>query len=164
MCAGARALSGGERCAKIPSMTSWRATASASAQEDLDGLLNLVLPLAQELLGKNGQFYPFAAAVSADGEESLTAADAGIGDHPQPDQVLAGLYDGARASAADIRAAAFVVDVLADGSDAVRVELEHQDGIALVVLVPYQPSTLKRFPKFEQMSVAPGEPRVWIEG
>ena len=33
-------------------MRSWRDTASTSAQEDLDGLLNVVLPLAQELLGK----------------------------------------------------------------------------------------------------------------
>ena len=145
-------------------MTSWRATASASAQEDLDGLLNLVLPLAQELLGKNGQFYPFGGSVSNDGEASLTAADPDLGDHPQPEQVLAALYDGARASVAGIRAAAFVVDVIANGSDAVRVELEHQDGIALVVLVPYRPSTLKRVPKFEQMSVSPGEPRVWIAG
>ena len=154
----------GDRCAKIPSMTSWRATASASAQEDLDGLLNVVLPLAQELLGKNGQFYPFGASVSAAGEASLTAADAGLGDHPQPEQVLAGLYDGARAGVAEIRAAAFVVDVIANGSDAVRVELEHQDGIALAVLVPYTPSTRNRVPKFEQMSVAPGEPRVWVDG
>ncbi|GAA1807642.1 hypothetical protein GCM10009795_061020 [Nocardioides hankookensis] len=144
-------------------MTTWRDTASASAQEDLDGLLNLVLPLAQELLGKNGQFYPFGASVSTTGEASLTAADPGLDGRQQPDQVLAGLYDGARASAADNRAAAFVVDVLVDGSDAVRVELEHRDGIALVVLVPYQPSTLNRVPKFDQMSAAPGEPRVWVE-
>lgn len=145
-------------------MTSWRDTASASAQEDLDGLLNLVLPLAQELLGKNGQFYPFGASVSTDGEASITATDPGVGDHPHPEQVLAGVYDGARASAAENRAAAFVTDVIANGSDAVRVELEHRDGIALVVVVPYKPSTLNRVPKFEQMSVAQGEPQVWTAG
>ena len=145
-------------------MTTWRDTASASAQDDLDGLLNLVLPLAQELLGKNGQFYPFGASVSATGEASLTAPDPGPVDRQQPDQVLAGLYEGARASAADNRAAAFVVDVLVNGSDAVRVELEHRDGIALVVLVPYKPATLNRVPTFRDMSVAPGEPRVWIAG
>ncbi len=145
-------------------MTSWRDTASASAQEDLDGLLNLVLPLAQELLGKNGQFYPFGASVSTGGEASLTAPDAGLGEHPQPDRVLAGVYDGARATAGENRAAAFVSDVLIEGSDAVQVELEHRDGIALVVLVPYKPATLKRVPTFRDMSVAPGEPRVWIAG
>lgn len=145
-------------------MTSWRKTASASAQEDLDGLLNLVLPLAQELLGKNGRFYPFGASVSTDGEASLTAADPALGDHPQPDRVLAGVYDGARAAAAETRAAAVVSDVLIEGSDAVQVDLEHRDGIALVVFVPYQPATFKRVPTFREMSVVPGEPRVWKAG
>ena len=143
-------------------MTSWRDTASASAQDDLDGLLNLVLPLAQKLLGKNGQFYPFGASVSNDGEASLTASDAGLGEHPQPDQVLAAVYDGARATAGENRAVAFVSDVLVTGSSAVQVELEHRDGIALVVLVPYKPATLKRVPTFNDMSVSPGEPRIWI--
>lgn len=143
-------------------MTTWRDTASASAQADLDGLLNLVLPMAQQLLGKNGRFYPFGASVSTTGEAAITASDAGLGEHPQPDRVLAGVYDGARATAAENRAAAFVSDVLVEGSDAVQVELEHRDGIALVVLVPYKPATLKRVPTFRDMSVAPGEPRVWI--
>lgn len=145
-------------------MKSWRDTASAAAQEDLDNLLNAVLPLAQGLLGKNGQFYPFAASVSASGEVSVAAADQGSGDRRDPAQVLVDLYEAARATAADNRASAFVVDVLANGSDAVQVELEHRDGIALVVLVPYKPSTLNRVPKFEQMSAAPGEPRIWVEG
>lgn len=143
-------------------MTSWRDTASASAQEDLDGLLNLVLPLAQELLGKNGQFYPFAASVSAGGEAAVTATDPDLGDHPHPEQVLAGVYDAARATAAENRAAAFVTDVLVNGSDAVQVELEHRDGIALVVVVPYTPGTYKRFPKFGRLSVSQGESKVWV--
>lgn len=147
---------------RSPVMTSWRDTASASAQADLDGLLNLVLPLAQKLLGKKGQFYPFGASVSADGEASLAASGAGLDEHPQPDRVLAAVYDGARATAGENRAAAFVSDVLIEGSDAVQVELEHRDGIALVVLVPYQPATANRVPSFRDMSVAPGVPRVWI--
>jgi hypothetical protein len=154
---------GAGRCAKIPRVTSWRDTASTSAQEDLDGLLNLVLPFAGDLLGKNGQFYPFGASVSNDGAASVTATDPGLGEHPQPEQVLAGLYDGARARAADTRAAAFVTDVLIDGSDAIRVDLEHQDGVALVVLMPYTPLGRKRFPRFGEMSVSPGEPQVWVE-
>ena len=145
-------------------MTTWRDTASAAAQADLDNLLNLVLPRAQELLGKNGRFYPFGATVSTVGEASLAAADEGLGEHPSPERVLAGVYDGARATAAENRAAAFVSDVLIEGSDAVQVELEHRDGIALVVLVPYKPATFKRVPTFRDMSVAPGEPRVWIAG
>jgi hypothetical protein len=56
-------------------MTSWRDSASQSAQDDLDGLLNLVLPLAEDLLGKHAEFYPFGGTVSNDGEAALTGAD-----------------------------------------------------------------------------------------
>ena len=61
-------------------MTSWRDTASTSAQKDLDDLLNFVVPLAQELLGKNGQFYPFGATMSQAGEASLVGEDHGLGE------------------------------------------------------------------------------------
>lgn len=40
-------------------MTSWRDGSSALAQDDLDGLLNAVLPLAEDLLGKHFEFFPF---------------------------------------------------------------------------------------------------------
>ena len=108
-------------------MTSWRDSAPQSAQDDLDGLLNVVLPLAEDLLGKNGEFFPFGGSVSRQGEASLTAADPGVGEHPESDLVLARLYEGARKNASNSRAAAFVAEVRANGSDAVRVELEHQE-------------------------------------
>lgn len=142
-------------------VTYWRASASQTAQDDLDGLLNFVLPVAEELLGKHAEFYPFGAAVSNDGEASLAGADPGLGEHPASDAVLAALYQGARMSSTSVRAAAFVVDVIVEGSDAVRVELEHREGIALVVLAPYKRRRFKRAVTFGQMSVSSGDPRVW---
>lgn len=54
-------------------MTSWRDTASPAAAEDLDALLATVLPLAEHLLDKNGEMYPFGGLVSSLGESrSLT--------------------------------------------------------------------------------------------
>jgi hypothetical protein len=142
-------------------MTSWRDSASQSAQDDLDGLLNVVLPLAENLLGKNGEFFPFGGWVSLQGEASLTAADPGLGEHPASDLVLAQLYDGARTNASSSRAAAFVADVRANGSDAVRVELEHQEGVALVVLLPYSRDRFKKTVSFGHMNVAESQSRIW---
>lgn len=130
-------------------MSSWRDAASASAQDDLDGLLNTVLPLAEDLLGKHGEFFLFGGCVSTEGEASLTAADPGLGERPS-DEVLATLYAGARVHATSTRAAAFVADVRASGSDAVRVELEHQGGMSMVVLLPYARRRFKRALTFGQ--------------
>jgi hypothetical protein len=142
-------------------MTSWRDSASQAAQDDLDGLLDVVLPLAEDLLGKNGEFYPFGGSVSRRGETSITAADPGLGEHPASDEVLGRLYDGARTNAPNARAAAFVADVRADGSDAVRVELEHQEGVALEVLLPYRRSRFTKAVTFGKMSAAPGRTKIW---
>lgn len=142
-------------------MTSWRDSASQTAQDDLDGLLDVVLPLAEELLRKNKEFYPFGGSVSRQGEASIFAADAGVGEHPASSDVLVQLYDGARTNASNARAAAFVTDVRANGSDTVRVELEHQEGVALEVLLPYRRSRFTKAVTFGQMSAAQGQTKIW---
>lgn len=57
--------------------------------------------------------------------------------------------------------AAFVADVRVGGADAIRVELEHREGSALTVLLPYTPSRSNRPVKLGTMSAVGGEPRVW---
>jgi hypothetical protein len=142
-------------------MTSWRDTTSESAQVDLDSLLDVVLPAAEALLRKHGEFYPFGATVSAQGEVALSAADPHLGEHPASNDVLASLYAGVRANASTARAAGFVADVRVDGSDAIRLELEHHEGVALVVLLPYGLSRFKKSLTLGQMSVSRSEPRIW---
>ena len=142
-------------------MASWRDSASASAQDDLDGLLSIVLPFAEEMLGKHGEFFPFGGSISSHGHPSLTAAEPGLGERSSPDRLLASLYEGARTEATTTRAVAFVADVRADGSDAVRIELEHLEGVALVALLPYTRGRIKKTPAFGQMSVSRGEPKIW---
>lgn len=67
----------------------------------------------------------------------MLACEPASSEHPTSVDVLKALYDGARATCQARRAFAFVADVRADSADALRVELEHQEGLALVVLVPY---------------------------
>jgi hypothetical protein len=132
------------------------------AQDDLDGLLSVVVPFAEEMLGKHGEFFPFGGSISSHGDASLTAAEPGRAETPSSDRLLAGLYEGARANATTTRAAAFVADVRTDGSDAVRVELEHLEGVALVVLLPYTRGGFRKTLTFGQMSVSRGEPKIWV--
>jgi diketogulonate reductase-like aldo/keto reductase len=106
------------------------------SQEDLDALLELTLPFARQQLAEHGEFFPFAAAVGADGAPRLIAADPGLGGRPASTDVLDQLVGGLREQAGDIRAAALVADVRVGESDAARVELEHRDGQAICVLLP----------------------------
>jgi hypothetical protein len=145
-------------------MASWRDTASDQAQADLDALLNAVLPFAEQTLSKRGEMFPFGAAVSSQGQLEMLAGDPGSGERPTSEAVLRALYDGARASCSTRRAFAFVAYVRADGADAVRVELEHQEGAAIVVLVPYSHSRLKKKVAFGQISGGMGSPNIWIAG
>ena len=144
-------------------MTSWRDHTSTLAQDDLDGLLALVLPFAEQTLSKYGEFYPFGASVSQDGEAALTAADPDDGEGPASEDVLALLYEGAQAEAGTTRAVAFVADVLAHGGYAVRVECEHSEGVSLVVLQRYTRSRFRKTLTFGQMIVAESQPRIWTK-
>jgi hypothetical protein len=146
------------------SMASWRDSASGQAQADLDALLSAVLPFAERTLSKYGEMFPFGAAVSSQGQLEMLAGDSGSGGKPASEAVLQALYDGSRASCDTRRAFAFVADVRADGADAVRVELEHQEGAAIVVLVPYCRGRLTKKITFGQMSGGMGRPNIWTAG
>jgi hypothetical protein len=145
-------------------VASWRDHTSEQDQADLDALLNAVLPFAEQTLSKYGEMFPFGAAISSDGQLEMLASGLPEGGHPQSDVVLAGLYDGARTTSSTRRAFAFVADVRANATDAVRVELEHKEGTAIVVLIPYSRSRLKKKVIFGQISGTAGQPNVWRQG
>lgn len=120
-------------------MTSWRDTASKQAQTDLDGLLTNVMPLAERTLGKHGELLPYAATIDNDGSEALVSTDpATETDLPSSHDVLALLYEAAGNSAESLRAVAFVAAVRVSDADAIRVELEHKEGVAMAVVIPYE--------------------------
>jgi len=146
-------------------MPSWREATPQSVQDDLDGVVTAALNAAQDLLTKNGEFFPFILTLSASGDMGLAAAEPGLGEQPASLAVLDGLYAGALGSREAYRAVGFVADVKANGGDAVRVEAEHRDGgPALVILMPYQRKGLVKKVTYGQMTAGPGERRVWTEG
>lgn len=143
-------------------MTTWRDTTSEHVQSDLDRLLSTVLPFADEMLRKHGEFYPYGAAITRDGEEQVFAADPGEEEDPNPSEVLTSLVTGMSAEAAELRAAALVSDVTSDKTDAIMVHLEHADSMAITVLVPYhRDSPDAEEIEYDDMAATPSEALIW---
>ena len=133
------------------------------SRADLDALLNALLPFAQEALSKHGEFYPFGASMNHAGEISASMAYDGD-EHPSSQDVIALLRDAFRhlVAGSEIRAAGICYDVRVapPGSekktDAIQAELEHQDGEALDVFLPYRKGFLGRL-KYGDLFAGKGE-------
>jgi hypothetical protein len=137
--------------------------ASTPARRDFELLLGAALPLAQQLLASYGEFFPFAAALDADGVAEMMAGDPGVlGERPAAQEVIEACLAMLVAQRARLRAAAVVSAVATPEGDAVRVDLEHVDGSALAVLVPY--ATGGEGPEYGPLRVVAGRARVWGPG
>jgi hypothetical protein len=143
-------------------MTSWRDTTPELVQNDLDGIAGTAIDAAQQLLNKNGEFFPFGVALAADGEMRMLAADPGLGEKPESQAVINALYAGVANVRDGLRAAAIVADVKADGSDAIRVRFEHRDGgPAMEILVRYTKKRFRGGIEYGATSVAGTERQIW---
>jgi hypothetical protein len=142
-------------------MTSWRDSASQQAQDDLDGLLNMTLPFAQQVLAKGGEFYPFGATVTTSGETRLLAGDL-VPEQPASADVVSVLVDGLRQDRARFMAVTICSDVQLPESDAVRVELEHQDGHAIAVRMPYKKKRFGRAVEYDDLRGGTADQQIWM--
>jgi hypothetical protein len=143
-------------------LTSWRDSASAQAQADLDGLLGPALDVAQQQLSQRGEFYPYALAVSAEGEQEIVTADLEE-DQPASSAVITALLATLSARRDQLRAMALVVDTRAPqlGGDAVRVTLEHREGAVMAVLLPYSRRRLRGSIQYGQLQATTADNYVW---
>ena len=140
------------------------------AHPDLDELLDALLPFAQEMLAKHGEFYPFGAAVETDGEISAQAAQPDDEDANAP-EFIEMLVTGLRAEAARgaIRAAGICYDarVVPPGetekTDAIACRLEHQNGEAVVTFLPYRKGLLGRY-KYAELFATEGDRTIFADG
>jgi hypothetical protein len=145
-------------------MASWRDSASPQAQQDLDGLLEPALGFAQQQLAQHGEFFPYAVVVRTDGQTEMVAArpDAGE-DRPASADVITACRTTLAERRDQLRAAAVVADVhLPDGSDAVQVELEHTEGPALTIQLPYTKKRFGRGIDYGPLRAGAGTRHVWL--
>lgn len=106
----------------------------------LDQLFSAALEAAAQLISVDGEFYPFAVAMTAQGELVAPAVDPEA-DTPTAEQVVDLLIDALIEGRDAIVGAAICSDVTiaADGGgrDAIRIELEAPDAEPVTVVVPY---------------------------
>ena len=141
----------------------------AEPTEEIQDLLNFLLPHAERMLNEHGEFYPYAVALDADGEMSAVPTDV-QSDNPDVGDVLVALHKDLREQAAEgtIRASAIAADVTltdpdsGETTDAVQVELDHAEGDPVDIYVPYE--TEGDSIKFGELVAAQGREPVFTGG
>ncbi|MGD1011155.1 MAG: hypothetical protein ABR925_01285 [Acidimicrobiales bacterium] len=118
-------------------MASWRESASPQAQDDLGLLLSSVIPFAMHMLVCQGELFPFGASVRLNGESRLIGGDPGSDERPWHTDVVEHLVEVFRSTRNDLRATAIVSALDSSDANALRVDLEHSEGLAMQVVLPY---------------------------
>jgi hypothetical protein len=145
-------------------MASWRENASPHAQQTLDELLNVALGFAQQQLAKHGEFFPYAAAIELDGKPELVASRPEHGgEQPAGLDVIGACISALTDKRDQIQAAAVVADVRTADGDAIKVDLEHVDGQALSVLLPYRKANAGQPVEYGQIRAQAGHPQIWTD-
>jgi hypothetical protein len=143
-------------------MTSWRDTTSVQAQDDLDGLLDPALSFATSQLEKRGAFYPYAVVVLADGGHKFVMQD--LKDtHPTSAQIITSLIVVLTDQREELRATAIVADarIREQSCDTVRVTLEHREGQAMNVLLPYRKRRFRAGIEYYPIETVPADTYIW---
>jgi hypothetical protein len=137
----------------------------ADPKEEIQKLLNYLLPFAEQMLTKEGEFYPYAAIMDAGGE--VQAVSVAGEERPDVGELLLALHAELSKQAAEgaIRASGIAADVTltdpdsGETKDAVQLELDHADAEAVDVYVPYE--TAGDSVKFGELVAAAGRTPVF---
>jgi hypothetical protein len=131
-------------------------------QDEMDVLLNFLLPYARDQLEQNGDFVPTGATLSEAG--TVSAVNAGTDDaRASSDVVVAALTEAIRreAEAGAVRACG-VVDTarvprpgMPEMTDAIRVRIDHTAADPVHVFMPFRKRRMRGY-EFDQLYVEPG--------
>lgn len=140
------------------------------AHADLDQPLSALLPFAQNMLEKQGEFHPFGGCMKEDGKIELLSAHPGE-ELPPGQELVDMLAAELRRRAADgaIRAGGICYDVTLtpeDGGrerDAICASLDHVEDDAVNVFQMYRKRRL-RPPRYGDLTASPGTIPIFGEG
>jgi hypothetical protein len=138
------------------------------AHPDLDALLNALIPFAQQMLSKYGEFYPFGASIDVNGAISFSATDPQL-ESSQSQVVFESLVSDLSQKAANgqIKAAGICFDTRitrprdVSKIDAICIHLEHREQAPVRVYMPYVKSLFGKF-KYQELSASTVESRIFV--
>jgi hypothetical protein len=114
-------------------------------KDDAETLMSAVLPLAEEMLKRYGEFYPYAGYMQPDGSIVHMGSRDPDDEFPKSadlvDLLRHSLIDKARNRECDVIAMVLNVAVQLPGedhkSDAIQLHIEHASGYSVDVFIPY---------------------------
>jgi hypothetical protein len=138
--------------------------------DDLDTLMQNVVPLAEKLLEEHGTFPPYGGAMTTDGEIHLVGVKTDV-EYDSADALLESLLDSLKrgAESGTFTATALVLDVEVTlpgaerPTDAIRAVLEHQDGTTVEAYLPYSRKGEEGTVEYGKLIAAQGTKRIWNE-
>jgi hypothetical protein len=145
-------------------MINWRKGASEEVQDDFDRLAEVTIAAARNFLDQGGDFIPFPMVIKSDGELALIGLEQPITPTvPDVLEVMSGIVQLFRDRRDSIRALAVGSDVQvpSEATDAIEVRLEHRDGLAITLIVPYQIDSLDDTYIYDEPRVQAGDRLIW---
>jgi hypothetical protein len=117
-----------------------------NSKQESEALMNAILPLAERLLRRYGEFYPYGGYMKPDGTIVDVGATDPDTDHPKSKDLIyilrSSLQDLARRNECKAVAMVFNATVTLPNSncrsDAIQVCVEHSDSYSAEVFFPYQ--------------------------
>lgn len=114
-------------------------------KDELNSLMNAVLPFARQMLAEHGEFLPYGGVITTQGEIVSIGASDGV-EHSTSQKLIDIMTESfqVKAKAGEYRATAIVFDVRiidpATGhkSDAIQMNLDHMENMSISVLLPYK--------------------------
>lgn len=143
-------------------MTISRPAPTTRAQDDLEDLIDFVLDVARRQLNSHGKCPPFAAALPNDGLPTLIAVET----HGKR-VTQAALVEASFETLADMRhdivagAVVWIADITNEKTAAIRVDIEHVDGHASIVLLPFLRRPLRRQTDYGMRRLFQGKRHIW---
>jgi len=127
-------------------------------------MLEACLRLARQQLVGSGDFAPFALVTDNDGR--LLAVDldtSALGKHPEMDALADATAARLRTLSSEVRGTALALDtrLSRERTDAIEVRVEHREGLALLVLLPYRRPRFGGTVEYGDAKVFPGDRDVW---